>query len=959
MENLEATLQTKLKQLERTEGKTSEVLKAGKQTAISRHLSNLKELLTEVDKARRMLEAQKIANKLGDEEISEWNDGVNAKIEEADGRIEVLEEWLVKRKMELEIQEREEKMQFEIKLHETKLKLQQELQAKTGNQNASAHETPTSQAKLPKLVITKFNGTFADWPRFWGQYSETIDKSNVAPVTKFTYLRELLDDRVRKTIDFLPHTSRTSEGYNRAIVTLKDRFGKESEIVKAYVKEILDLPYTPTANPKRIHEFFEKLSYSVQSLETLKQLKEVNGIVSLTLEKLPNIRGDLVRNDPEWESWDFVKFTEALRLWTRRNPVDNLKVFKPEEPFKKREKPDRSFQTQQRKGQFRKCVYCHAVDHRPSECNSVPTPALRREFLVAKGLCFNCTGPHKSSECKSVATCFHCGKRHHTSICDMIKGRNSEGVLTAHGPDNKEVVYPIILVEIDGIKTHALLDTDAGSSYASSKLIDLLKKRPTETATKRIDTMLGSTTTRVEIYSATVGAVDGMFEMNINLTKAHKPQLLTLDNPNYPSLLSKYSHLKGVNIDDDDTRPQIPIHIVLGASEYATIKTSTAQSVGKPGQPVAGKTLLGWTVMSPGREDVGSPVLLTQSAFTDYEQLCSLGVLGLADTHENDQLPVYEEFKEQLERSPAGWYETSLPWKGNHPALPSNETGSKRRLEQLIRKLERNGQYQEYDNIIQEQLQQGVIEPAPETPNGKEYYIPHKGVNRENAESTKLRIVYDASAKETENQPSLNDCLHPGPPLQNRLWDILVRSRSYPVLLTGDLKKAFLQVRIKEEERDSLRFHWRPPNSQNTFVYRFTRALFGMTCSPFHLGGVIGQHLETWESRHPELTKEHANGIYVTSTAEKKATTIEVFNDAAFTIHKWHSNAPELEAISESPSKSENDLTNAKEQLGGATPSEAASESPFESKEDLSYAKEQLGGTKPSEEGPLYFFRET
>ena len=143
----------------------------------------------------------------------------------------------------------------------------------------------TSFVSGTKLVITRFNGTFADWPRFWGQYSETIDKSNVAPVTKFTYLRELLDDRVRKAIDALPHTF---EGYNRAIVTLKDRFGKKSEIVKAFVKEILDLPYTPTANPKRIHEFFEKLSYSVQSLETLKQLKEVKGMVSLTLEKLRN-----------------------------------------------------------------------------------------------------------------------------------------------------------------------------------------------------------------------------------------------------------------------------------------------------------------------------------------------------------------------------------------------------------------------------------------------------------------------------------------------------------------------------------------------------------------------------------------------------------------------------------------------------------------------------------------------
>ena len=97
------------------------------------------------------------------------------------------------------------------------------------------------------------------------------------------------------------------------------------------------------------------------------------------------------------------------------------------------------------------------------------------------------------------------------------------------------------------------------------------------------------------------------------------------------------------------------------------------------------------------------------------------------------------------------------------------------------------------------------------------------------AESTKLRIVYDASAREKSNQPSLNDCLNPGPLLQNRLWDILVQSRFYPVLLTGDLKKAFLQIRIKEEERDTLRFDLKP-NSDKILIFRFTRALFGMTC---------------------------------------------------------------------------------------------------------------------------------
>ena len=142
---------------------------------------------------------------------------------------------------------------------------------------------------------------------------------------------------------------------------------------------------------------------------------------------------------------------------------------------------------------------------------------------------------------------------------------------------------------------------------------------------------------------------------------------------------------------------------MVGASDYAKIKTATAQKVGQPGQPVAEKALLGWTVMSPGNEGEG-PILLTQSTTIDYEQLCALDVLGLADRNENDQETVYEEFEEQLNRDQAGWCETSLTWKGNHPPLPTYENGSKRRLEQLLKKLERNGQYSKYNDIIQQQL---------------------------------------------------------------------------------------------------------------------------------------------------------------------------------------------------------------------------------------------------------------
>ena len=76
-----------------------------------------------------------------------------------------------------------------------------------------------------------------------------------------------------------------------------------------------------------------------------------------------------------------------------------------------------------------------------------------------------------------------------------------------------------------------------------------------------------------------------------------------------------------------------------------------------------------------------------------------------------------------------------------------------------------------YDQVIQEQLAEGVVERVTEEVNfgQREFYLPHKAVIRENAESTKLRIVYDASARENSRSFSLNDCLETGPVLQNLL----------------------------------------------------------------------------------------------------------------------------------------------------------------------------------------------
>lgn len=934
MEATEKALDIKLTQLKMTIGKTNAVIEAGKAESIERQLSTLRSITAEINRMRLEVEAKKIEAKEEMTEIETWNAEIDAQLEKADLEVEKVLKWIEDRKREAQALVQEEQLKF----HKTKLEMQAEIQTAPHPQQAAT--ASDMQAKLPKLVITKFDGSFMDWPRFWGQFLETIDKTSVAAITKFSYLRELLDTKAKRTVEALPFTP---EGYNRAKSILLEKFGKESEIVKAYTKEILDLPTLPNGNPKKICEFGEKLTYCVQALQTMNKLAQVNGMVSMTLDKLPAIRGDLVRNDPEWEKWDFTQLSEAIRLWIRRNPVDTSQREREQEQqtAKRNLRPSRIYHARRDahlKPRCWPCVYC-GEDHRAAECTKITSVADRRQILLNKRLCFNCTtGNHRAIYCKSSSACQHCHKRHHTSICNMPAQESINQPTPARGvalTTNQigEGLFPVIVIEVNGIKCRALIDSGAGSSYVSAKLIELLRIKPTDVQTKTIDMLMSSKAARLETYDLELQSVDHQFSLSVKATKVNKTELLSIDNPNYRALIEKYSHLKGVNVNDNDTKASLPVHVILGSGEYARIKTETRPRIGQDNDPIAELTKFGWFLMSPGKEFDKNIMLFTQTSQSNYEDLCRLDVLGLRDMADHDQSMVFDEFKERLTRSPEGWYETTLPWKANHPELPSNKEGSLKRLKNLSRKLQREGLTEQYDAIIQEQLSEDIIENAPPVSQPlKEFYIPHKSVIRKSAETTKMRIVYDASARATPDAPSLNDCLYPGPALQNKLWDVLIQQRAYPVVLAGDIKKAFLQIRIHESERDALRFHWQTDLNSDVQTYRFTRVLFGLAPSPFLLGGVLECQLDTWAEKYPEEAERLRRSFYVDDlltggqdvqqAQTRKKIAQEIMSDATFELHKWHSNHPQLEDNPQSalredsaqPASSE-DQTYAKQQL--------------------------------------------
>ena len=174
---------------------------------------------------------------------------------------------------------------------------------------------------------------------------------------------------------------------------------------------------------------------------------------------------------------------------------------------------------------------------------------------------------------------------------------------------------------------------------------------------------------------------------------------------------------------------------------------------------------------------------------------------------------------------------------------------------------------QSYDATIKDQLNKGIVEevddmdqPVP----GATHYIPHHAVIRQDKSTTKLRIVYDASAK--QDGPSLNDCLHAGPKFGQNIMDIILRFRVHKVALTADIEKAFLMVSVAEKDRNVLRFLWIDDvlkDDPKIIPLRFRRVVFGVSSSPFLLNATIRHHLKKHVSTMPDTVARVSRSIYV------------------------------------------------------------------------------------------------
>jgi hypothetical protein len=101
---------------------------------------------------------------------------------------------------------------------------------------------------------------------------------------------------------------------------------------------------------------------------------------------------------------------------------------------------------------------------------------------------------------------------------------------------SEDGIFPVVTVRVNDIMCRALIDSGAGSSYASAKLIYTLKIKPREIKRQRINMLMTTQTARMEFYDAKISSIDGNYELNVNLTKVDKTELLSINNPGYKRL---------------------------------------------------------------------------------------------------------------------------------------------------------------------------------------------------------------------------------------------------------------------------------------------------------------------------------------------------------------------------------------------------------------------------------------
>lgn len=734
------------------------------------------------------------------------------------------------------------------------------------NKLSELHTTPNHtdsnksvQVKLPDIKLPTFSGAYEEWYSFIEIFDSMIHENSQIPVIqKFYYLKMSLSGEAAAHVQALKPTI---ENYEHARKILAETYDKKQYIVDAHLTSIL---YTPGNSKQNLKSLLSSTKQHINALQSL-NLENIElweqTIIFVMKQKFDfNIKR-------QWELETAKKsnlptldgFFTFLEQRCYANESININIMATNKRTQKTHTHVTTNTHTSNKVAISRQLYCGICKqkHRIFECPQFISQNIDERITTLKTLklCFNCLRKgHFSSECQSQH-CKLCEKRHNSLIHRPTEVSTETAFTQEHLESNihgtthlshnsvqslntSQILLgtAVILVKDTNDQWHkcrALLDSGSQSNFIKESFLAKLKCETQQT--------------QLSIFGVNQIQTDANLRATISIKSRFNNNVCTLKFISLPNITSKLPsqplnirnwNLPNVELADPAFNVSSEIDMLIGAEIYFEILRLDQIKLGNQ-LPVLQDTEFGWIVAGKtcieNHEHTFSYHTSTAQLDIQLMNFWKLEEVSEKTKFTMNERLVEEHFISTHKRDMNGRFIVTLPKKVNPESLGDSRITAIKRFISLENRLKANVNLRkQYVQFMKEYQELGHMEKITESElkKGPIYFLPHHAVVKEASVTTKVRVVFDASAKTTTGL-SLNDILMIGPTIQDDIAELLIRFRKHKYVLTADIVKMYRQVLVSQEDTNLQLIFWRE-NPQNILdIFRLKTVTYGTASAPF------------------------------------------------------------------------------------------------------------------------------
>jgi len=298
--------------------------------------------------------------------------------------------------------------------------------------------------------------------------------------------------------------------------------------------------------------------------------------------------------------------------------------------------------------------------------------------------------------------------------------------------------------------------------------------------------------------------------------------------------------------------------------------------------------------------NVGDSLSALVRRFWEQEELPPSSVPLTSEEQECEEL-----FLRTHSRSPEGRYIVRLPVTAPLPNLAETRKAAAASLMRMEKRFLKDSNFRDlYRDFMETYLQLNHMSEISENlpPPGQVCYLPHHGVLREASTSTRLRVVFNGSWRNSRGF-TLNQYLSTGKNLLPPLADVLLRWRLHRYALAADIEKMYRQILVHEEDRDLQRILWRSGTGGDIQEFRLNTVTYGLAYAPFLAMRSLHQLANEYH-QYPEGASVLRQDTYMDdilfgadileAALNKRDELIKLCRAGGFPLKKWTANSPLL-----------------------------------------------------------------